>query len=39
MLLDRKDSNITIDYFENDNFPNLIRTKDDLIEKKKTSFE
>lgn len=34
MLLDRKNSNLTVDYFENDNFPNLIRIKDDVIEKK-----
>ncbi|CAD8141135.1 unnamed protein product [Paramecium octaurelia] len=39
MLLDRKDNNMTIDYFENDNFPNLIRTKDDVIEKRISSFE
>ncbi|CAD8058460.1 unnamed protein product [Paramecium sonneborni] len=39
LLLDRKESNISVDYFENDNFPNLIRTKDDLIEKKQSQFE
>ncbi|CAK82123.1 unnamed protein product (macronuclear) [Paramecium tetraurelia] len=39
MLLDRKENNMTVDYFENDNFPNLIRTKDDVIEKKISSFE
>ncbi|CAD8060326.1 unnamed protein product [Paramecium sonneborni] len=39
LLLDRKVNSITVDYFENDNFPNLIRIKDDVIEKKKSLFE